>query len=283
MRCKNSPAKHPRYYTGNEPSPKGRGYCAQSERVGTRMRGKDRRVWVVRKDSLDRKRWVRAVAKKKRTQTYRQAHRGFVYREPDLMVVFDMDHTLTAQHVTGNTLRMTPEQRVAYMRTQPDEVVLAPGVLDRTAFGTFLQVVHDKAAKITFATFGFDELVRDVYMRLLERYGAALASVVALDHNRRPVVQTPSMYGKRDGSNDLGHKNRMLERIRREYMEEDTPPDHVLLVDDSAANVNKAREAGYRVYRSSPRGLSTADVVHVTNMLRGMVARAPLDVLSSRA
>ena len=46
MDCKNDPNKK---YTGNEPSPKGFGYCAHSEKVGVSKRGKDGKVWIVKK------------------------------------------------------------------------------------------------------------------------------------------------------------------------------------------------------------------------------------------
>jgi hypothetical protein len=33
-------------YTGNEPSPKGLGYCASGEKEGTKMKGKDGNMWI---------------------------------------------------------------------------------------------------------------------------------------------------------------------------------------------------------------------------------------------
>ncbi len=43
--CKNDPK---RFYTGKEPSPKGLGYCAHTQSVGTVRTGKDGYKWVVR-------------------------------------------------------------------------------------------------------------------------------------------------------------------------------------------------------------------------------------------
>lgn len=48
---------HTRSYKGDEPSPKGLGYCAHSEPVGSRKQGQDGRVWVVKEDKNDRKSW----------------------------------------------------------------------------------------------------------------------------------------------------------------------------------------------------------------------------------
>ena len=57
-RCHNAPKA---YYTGTEPSPKGRGYCARAEKVGTRKIGTNRKYWVVRAHIVNGKtvkRWV---------------------------------------------------------------------------------------------------------------------------------------------------------------------------------------------------------------------------------
>ena len=54
MRCKNCDGK---YYTGKENTPLGRGYSAAVEKVGTKMRGRDGKTYVVKKYS-NGKRWV---------------------------------------------------------------------------------------------------------------------------------------------------------------------------------------------------------------------------------
>jgi hypothetical protein len=41
--CKNNSKKT---YVGNEPSPKGLGYCASGEKEGTKMKGKDGNIWI---------------------------------------------------------------------------------------------------------------------------------------------------------------------------------------------------------------------------------------------
>lgn len=60
-KCKNNPS---RFYKGTEPSPKGFGYCASGAKVGTRKRGKDGKMWYVKKMKQSR-RWVRVVLKNK--------------------------------------------------------------------------------------------------------------------------------------------------------------------------------------------------------------------------
>ncbi len=51
MRCKNDPKKS---YKGDEPSPKGLGYCAHAEEDGSIREGRDGKKWVVKNG-----RWVR--------------------------------------------------------------------------------------------------------------------------------------------------------------------------------------------------------------------------------
>lgn len=43
--CKNNTS---RYYVGNEPSPKGLGYCASGEKDGKIMNGRDGNIWIVK-------------------------------------------------------------------------------------------------------------------------------------------------------------------------------------------------------------------------------------------
>ena len=52
--CKNNSNKN---YTGNENTPLGRGYTATSEKVGTKMKGRDKKNYIVVKIKGGRKRW----------------------------------------------------------------------------------------------------------------------------------------------------------------------------------------------------------------------------------
>jgi len=49
--CKNNLKKH---YTGDEPSPKGLGYCASGEKEGKTMKGKDGNMWIIKNG-----RWIK--------------------------------------------------------------------------------------------------------------------------------------------------------------------------------------------------------------------------------
>ena len=44
-------------YKGTEPSPKGIGYCAHGEKVGTKMVGLDKNMWIVKQYNKS-KRWI---------------------------------------------------------------------------------------------------------------------------------------------------------------------------------------------------------------------------------
>ena len=46
-------------YKGNEPSPKGLGYCAHSEDIGTIKKGKDGNKWIIASTSSGIKRWIK--------------------------------------------------------------------------------------------------------------------------------------------------------------------------------------------------------------------------------
>jgi hypothetical protein len=56
MRCKNDKKAS---YTGKEKSPKGLGYCAHAEEVGTIKKGKDGNKWVIKRASNNTLRWVK--------------------------------------------------------------------------------------------------------------------------------------------------------------------------------------------------------------------------------
>ena len=68
-------------YTGKEDSPKGRGYCARGETIGTIKRGRDRKMWIVKKDSINRKRWAKVskksnIKKEKKKSAKRKVMKG---------------------------------------------------------------------------------------------------------------------------------------------------------------------------------------------------------------
>ena len=62
-----------RYYRGDEPSPKGLGYCAHAEKINQRRKGRDGKFWVVKAIAMKSgnriRRWTRvkkAVTKKRK-------------------------------------------------------------------------------------------------------------------------------------------------------------------------------------------------------------------------
>jgi len=61
-KCKNDPKSS---YTGNEPSPRGKGFCAKKESIGSKKRGKDGKMWIVKKRVDGVKLWTRFSSKKK--------------------------------------------------------------------------------------------------------------------------------------------------------------------------------------------------------------------------
>ena len=67
--CRNDPA---RKYTGNEPSPKGFGWCAHSEKEGKVRKGKDGNKWVVKRVSSGSLRWIKYNSKMSKKSTMKK-------------------------------------------------------------------------------------------------------------------------------------------------------------------------------------------------------------------
>ena len=51
-------------YKGTEPSPKGRGYCAKGEKIGKKMKGLDKNMWIISETKNGQKRWIKYTKKK---------------------------------------------------------------------------------------------------------------------------------------------------------------------------------------------------------------------------
>ena len=60
--CKNDRGRR---FIGNEPSPKGFGFCAHAENIGTIQKGQDGMPWIVKKYKVHR--WVKVVVKNDKT------------------------------------------------------------------------------------------------------------------------------------------------------------------------------------------------------------------------
>lgn len=56
--CKNS-LNNSATYTGREPSPKGLGYCARFEKIGTKKKGKDGNMWIVSERANGSRAWIK--------------------------------------------------------------------------------------------------------------------------------------------------------------------------------------------------------------------------------
>jgi hypothetical protein len=50
-------------YIGNEPSPKGLGFCAHAEKIGTIKKGKDGNMWIIKKTNNLIHRWIKITDK----------------------------------------------------------------------------------------------------------------------------------------------------------------------------------------------------------------------------
>ena len=59
-KCKNDESRN---YKGDEPSPKGLGYCAHAEKEGSQKKGKDGNMWIVSRTKTGTKRWNKSIGK----------------------------------------------------------------------------------------------------------------------------------------------------------------------------------------------------------------------------
>lgn len=69
-KCKNDPK---RTYKGTEPSPKGLGHCAHTEKVGKKMKGKDGNQWIITQTKKGVKRWSKINGTKKEIKTIKKS------------------------------------------------------------------------------------------------------------------------------------------------------------------------------------------------------------------
>lgn len=72
LECKNDPT---RKYKGDEPSPKGLGWCAHAEKAGQRRAGRDKKTWTVTVDSNGRKAWRKGVKPAPRADSVQKARK----------------------------------------------------------------------------------------------------------------------------------------------------------------------------------------------------------------
>lgn len=67
-------------YKGSEPSPKGLGYCAHAEKVGTKMKGKDGNIWIIKSIGTNIKRWVKISNKSDKVkQVQRKGKKYYIH------------------------------------------------------------------------------------------------------------------------------------------------------------------------------------------------------------
>jgi hypothetical protein len=133
-KCKNDKT---RSYTGNEPSPKGRGYCAHAEEVGKRRKGKDGQFWVV-KETKRGKRWfkvsksVRSPGRQKKNSLKSSAKgQGFSMQSGDSDLTpyekNNIDNLMTKKMFDDESLR----KAVQAYKEDPETTIMVYGPLDK--------------------------------------------------------------------------------------------------------------------------------------------------------
>jgi hypothetical protein len=101
--CKNDPKK---FYKGDEPSPKGLGYCAHAESIGKVRKGKDGNMWKVETTSKGVKRWVVQIKKQKQEKNIKNFKKYYIhsgydgnlgYTPIDYLVIIDKKKAIVYQ------------------------------------------------------------------------------------------------------------------------------------------------------------------------------------------
>jgi len=103
------------YYTGNEPTPKGLGFCARSEKVGKRRRGNDGEMWMVHEDSIGRLAWKRIRRGMKTPGTSKRCRRGTVLNPSTNRCV--LKHGRIGQRLFSRQGPRTPRAQTPRART----------------------------------------------------------------------------------------------------------------------------------------------------------------------
>ncbi len=76
--CKNDSKRN---YKGNEPSPKGLGFCAHAEPVHKKRKGLDGNMWIV-KEVSNGKRWFKTKTKTKTKSKSKSKYKNILYDKP---------------------------------------------------------------------------------------------------------------------------------------------------------------------------------------------------------
>jgi FMN phosphatase YigB (HAD superfamily) len=182
------------------------------------------------------------------------------------VVVFDVDCTLTREHVsarinaarkqTGNKLSV--EQCVAAL--PPNEKLVCDAVRHEQAMMDFLHFCRVNRIALAFASFGYhayvDQLAHD-----MTHWLPALRKQWLKRDDGSLVVLTPRDFGAREGADGLRNKNRMLLHAATVAQ---VPSSCVLLVDDSVENVAASSVAGTHGYLvTNPNGMTRQDWQHI--------------------
>lgn len=78
--CKNDDKKT---YKGDEPSPKGLGYCAHAEKIGVVKTGLDGKEWIISSTKTGTKRWIKCGEKEKENENKPNCSKFVSYRKRD--------------------------------------------------------------------------------------------------------------------------------------------------------------------------------------------------------
>lgn len=206
MRCKNDGGKS---YRGDEPSPKGLGYCAHAERLGASREGLDGEAWVVAADRNGRLAWRRkgaaeplrrATRTRTRTRTGSDAANGLdaaqercirdfaFFRKKTSSNSWEVMYGQRVDKGDGQLWLQTEDDRAGKPRLVPRGFVRKP--ISRGALlGVYCQPTVDRAglrASGALEWYEWERASRRLWLTIadLERLGAGGRPVVVLSMHR---------------------------------------------------------------------------------------------------
>jgi hypothetical protein len=102
--CKNDSLKN---YKGDEPSPKGLGYCAHAEKVGTTKKGLDGNKWIISQTSSGTRRWTKLkdTSKRSTTKSVAKSAKKTVAKSPKKSVAKSPKKTVASLRPKNNCKR----------------------------------------------------------------------------------------------------------------------------------------------------------------------------------
>ena len=119
--CKNDPKKT---YKGTEPSPKGLGYCAHSEKLGKERKGLDGNTWIVSQTKSGVKRWTKLKKENKKIIVKKESKSDYPMMIVYLYIEKDEDNNFftSNQYIPKNSKELKKLYKTANFKYMDEDI-----------------------------------------------------------------------------------------------------------------------------------------------------------------